>query len=81
MYGLWGLPFIPKYVRNRPSFIGTLTWKYIYDLLPNVVVEKIEDKTEEMSIHNNPLKISLGYNPKKNGVINTPFNRLLNLNG
>ena len=45
VYRLWGLSFIPKYIKNKPSFIGKLTTKYIYDLLPNGVVDKIKEKT------------------------------------
>ena len=45
IYRLWGLPFIPKYIKNKPSFIGKLTNKYIYDLLPKGVVDKIKEKT------------------------------------
>lgn len=45
VYRLWGLPFIPKYIKNKPSFIGTLTNKYIYDQLPKGVIEKIKDNT------------------------------------
>lgn len=45
IYRLWNLPYIPKYIRNKPSFIGKLTSKYIYEQLPNGVVEKIKEKT------------------------------------
>ncbi|MDD1524151.1 hypothetical protein CYV15_09625 [Riemerella anatipestifer] len=45
IYRLWNLPFIPKYIKNKPSFIGKLTNKYIYDLLPKGVVDKIKEKT------------------------------------
>ena len=45
VYRLWGLPFIPKYIKNKPSFIGKLTKKYIYEELPKGVVEKIKEKT------------------------------------
>lgn len=45
IYRLWELPFIPKYIKNKPSFIGKLTNKYIYDLLPRGVVDKIKEKT------------------------------------
>lgn len=45
VYRLCGLPFIPKYIKNKPSFIGKLTTKYIYDLLPDGVVDKIKEKT------------------------------------
>ena len=43
VYKLWGLPFIPKYIQNKPSFIGKLTAKYIYDQLPKGVVDKIKE--------------------------------------
>lgn len=49
IYRLWGLPFIPKYIRNKPSFIGKLTSKYIYELLPQGVVDKIKEKTGKTS--------------------------------
>lgn len=45
VYRLWGLPFIPKYIKNKPSFIGKLTTKYIYEELPKGVVDKIKEKT------------------------------------
>ncbi len=45
VYRLWGLPFIPKYIKNKPSFIGKLTTKYIYDQLPKGVVDKIKETT------------------------------------
>ena len=47
IYRLWGLPFIPKYIRQKPSFIGKLTRKYIYEELPKGVVEKIQEKVEK----------------------------------
>lgn len=45
VYRLWGLPFIPKYIKNKPSFIGKLTAKYIYEELPKGIIEKIKDQT------------------------------------
>jgi len=45
VYRLWGLPFIPKYIHNKPSFIGKLTTKYIYEELPKGVVALIKEKT------------------------------------
>lgn len=45
VYRLWGLPFTPKYIKNKPSFIGKLTTKYIYEQLPKGVVDKIKEKT------------------------------------
>ena len=52
IYRLWGLPFIPKYIRNKPSFIGKLTNKYIYELLPQGVVDRIKEKTGKTSKRN-----------------------------
>lgn len=45
IYRLWKLPFIPKYIKNKPSFIGKLTSKYIYEQLPKGVVDRIKKKT------------------------------------
>lgn len=45
VYRLWGLPFIPKYIKNKPSFIGKLTTKYIYDGLPKGIISKIKENT------------------------------------
>lgn len=45
VYKLWGLPFIPKYIKNKPSFIGNITTKYIYEQLPSGVLDKIREKT------------------------------------
>ncbi len=50
IFRLWGLPFIPKYIKNKPSFIGKLTTKYIYDQMPRGVMDKIKEnigKTEK----------------------------------
>lgn len=38
---LWGLPFIPKYIKNKPFFIGKLT---INNQLPNGVVDRTKEK-------------------------------------
>jgi hypothetical protein len=45
IYRLWKLPFIPKYIKNKPSFIGRLTTKYIYEPLPDGVLENLRKKT------------------------------------
>jgi hypothetical protein len=45
VYRLWGLPFIPKYIKNKPSFIGKLTTKYIYEQMPKGVLQKIKENT------------------------------------
>lgn len=43
IFRLWDLPFIPKYIKNKPSFIGKLTIKYIYDQMPRGVIEKVKE--------------------------------------
>ena len=45
VYRLWDLPFIPKYIKNKPSFIGKLTTKYIYEGLPKGIISKIKENT------------------------------------
>lgn len=52
VFRLWGLPFIPKYIKNKPSFIGKLTTKYIYEQLPKGILEKIKDNTPKTSSGN-----------------------------
>lgn len=50
IFRLWSLPFIPRYIKNKPSFVGKLTTKYIYDQMPKGVIEKIKEnigKTEK----------------------------------
>lgn len=50
IFRLWNLPFIPKYIKNKPSFIGKLTTKYIYEGLPKGIISKIKEnvgKTEK----------------------------------
>jgi len=45
VFRLWNLPFIPKYIKNKPSFIGKLTTKYIYEGLPKGIISKIKENT------------------------------------
>jgi len=45
IFRLWGIPFEPKYIKRKPSFIGKLTVSYIYDQLPKGVFEKIKENT------------------------------------
>lgn len=45
IFRLWDIPFTPQYIKRKPSFIGKLTTKYIYDELPKGVIEKIKEKT------------------------------------
>jgi hypothetical protein len=52
IFRLWGLPFTPKYIKRKPSFIGKLTTKYIYEQLPKGVIERIKDKTPKSDAGN-----------------------------
>ncbi len=45
IYRLWGLPFTPKTIKRKPSFIGGITTKYVYDMLPDGVLHKIKENT------------------------------------
>ncbi len=45
VFRLWGIPFISKYIKRKPSFIGKLTLKYVYEQLPKGVLEKIKENT------------------------------------
>lgn len=45
VFRLWGIPFIPKYIKRKPQFIGNITTKYVYEILPDGVVEKIKEIT------------------------------------
>ncbi|RBL89840.1 P63C domain-containing protein [Chitinophaga flava] len=38
VYRLWGLPLIPQYIKNKPSIIGKLITRYIYEHLPEGVL-------------------------------------------
>ena len=40
-----GITVYPKYIRCKPSFIGKLTTKYVYERLPKGVLEKIKEQT------------------------------------
>jgi hypothetical protein len=42
IFRLWNLPFIPKNIKRKPQFIGRLTNTYIYDQLPDGVLEVIK---------------------------------------
>jgi P63C domain len=47
IFRLWNLPFTPENMNKRPSFIGILTNKLIYENLPkgSFVLEKLKEKT------------------------------------
>jgi hypothetical protein len=47
IFRLWNIPFTDKYIRNKPSFLGHLTNKFIYENMPKgmFVLEKLKSKT------------------------------------
>ena len=45
IFRLWGVSFIPKNIKRKPMFIGNLTNKYIYDQLPDGVLEVLKGNT------------------------------------
>ena len=47
IFRLWKIPFIPKSIRKKPQFIGKLTSKYIYEVLPKGVLEEIKKNTKK----------------------------------
>lgn len=42
LFRLWNYPFNPKSIKKKPQFVGTLTIKYIYSQLPDVVLDEIK---------------------------------------
>jgi hypothetical protein len=52
IFRLWKIPFTPQFIKRKPSFIGKLTTKYIYEQLPKGVLEKIKDKTPKSNAGN-----------------------------
>lgn len=42
MFRLWGIPFTQKYIKRNPQFIGRLTNNYIYDQLPDGVLQEFK---------------------------------------
>ncbi|HEY9018170.1 P63C domain-containing protein [Thiomicrospira sp.] len=45
VFRLWGVPFTAKNIKRKPQFIGKLTNKYVYELLPDGVLNVLKDKT------------------------------------
>lgn len=64
IFRLWNLPFIPKNIRIKPSFIGKLTTKYVYDMLPDGVVEKIREITPKTEKGNWKYKFHQSLSPE-----------------
>lgn len=64
IFRLWGLPFIPKYIKRKPSFIGKLTAKYIYEQLPDGVLEKLRETTPKTEKGNYKYKFHQSLTPE-----------------
>ena len=45
IFRLWKQPFTPSNIRKRPPFIANITIKYVYEQLPDGVLEKIKELT------------------------------------
>jgi hypothetical protein len=52
IFRLWNIPFTPQFIKRKPSFIGKLTTKYIYEQLPKGVLEKIKENTPKSTAGN-----------------------------
>lgn len=52
IFRLWKVPFTPKYIKRKPQFIGNLTNKYIYEHLPDGILEVLRDKTPKTDAGN-----------------------------
>lgn len=50
---LWELPFIPKYIKNRSFLLVRLATKYVYDQLPNGVIDRIKEKRGQKRVIRN----------------------------
>lgn len=46
IFRLWKIPYTAKYIKNKPSFFGRLTTKFIYSQMPDGVVDVIRDNSE-----------------------------------
>ncbi len=51
LFRLWGQPFNPNSIK-RPSFVGRLTNKFVYEALPCGVLEKIKENTPKSKAGN-----------------------------
>lgn len=47
IFRLWKIPYTSKYIKNKPSFFGTLTTKFIYSQMPDGVIDKIKEKSSQ----------------------------------
>lgn len=45
IFRLWNIPFTDKYIKRKPQFIGGITKKFVYDLLPKGVYDLLKAKT------------------------------------
>lgn len=63
MFRLWGIPFIPKFIKRKPQFIGRLTNTYIYEQLPGGVLDAIKGNTPKTKSGNYKYKFHQSLSP------------------
>lgn len=58
IYKLWGIPFTPQNIKNKPSFIANITNKYVYLNLPggHTILSELKRKTGKTAKGNNKNK-------------------------
>jgi hypothetical protein len=52
IFRLWEVSFVPKNIKRKPQFIGNLTNKYIYDQLPNGVLDVLKGEIPKTAAGN-----------------------------
>jgi hypothetical protein len=52
IFRLWNVPFIASNIKRKPQFIGNLTNKYIYEQLPDGVLEVLRSETPKTEAGN-----------------------------
>ncbi len=49
VFRLWGIPYTPQTLKRKPMFVGKITNQFVYDMMPQTVIEKIKEKTPKTS--------------------------------
>ena len=63
LFRLWGQPFNPDSVK-KPSFVGRLTNKFIYEVLPNGVLETLKENTPKTESGNYKYRLHQSLTPE-----------------
>lgn len=64
IFKLWGIPFTSKNIKRKPQFIGKITNKYVYELLPSGVLEVLKDKTPRSESGNYQARLHQSLSPE-----------------